>query len=83
MLSVVQTAPAPACILPNVARIKGDLTSMVAELQAARQSYNDNSKTELFQALTRFAASGVTLQADLTATGRARTAYCDTQLTGP
>jgi hypothetical protein len=83
MLSVVQTAPAPVCILPNVTRLKGDLTTMVAALHAAIQSYNDNSKTELFQGLTRFAAGGQTLQVDLTATGRARTAYCDTQLTGP
>jgi hypothetical protein len=83
MLSVVQTSPAPVCILPNVTRVKGDLTTMVAGLQLARQSYNDNSKTELYQGLSRFYAGGVSLQADLTATGKARTAYCDTQVTGP
>jgi hypothetical protein len=83
MLSVVQTTPAPVCILPNVTRVKGDLTTMVAGLQLAVQSYNDNKKTELYQGLSRFYASSQSMQLDLTAAGRARTAYCDTQLTGP
>jgi hypothetical protein len=83
MLSVVQTTPAPVCILPNVVRVKGDLTTMVAGLQLARQSYNDNSRAEIFQGLTRFYVGGQSMQADLTAAGKARTAYCDTQLNGP
>jgi hypothetical protein len=83
VLSVVQTAPAPVCITPNVTRLKGDLSTMDVALQLAIQSYNDNSKTELSQGLSRFYSGGVRMQVDLTAIGNARTVYCDTQLTGP
>jgi hypothetical protein len=83
MLSVVQNAPTPVCIAPNVARFKVDLTAMDAALQVALQSYNDNSKSELVKGLGRFYSASARMQVDLTAIGNARTAYCDTQLTGP
>jgi hypothetical protein len=82
-VAVVNDAPAPVCIVPNVSKVKIDLAGLDAFLQNALQAYTDGSKSGLAAGLAGFAYEDRMLQGDILAAFKAQASFCDTQLTGP
>jgi hypothetical protein len=82
-VTVVNDAPAPVCLVPNVSKLKIDLAGLDAFLQNALQAYTDGSKRGLAAGLAGFAYEDRMLQGDILAAFKAQASFCDTQLTGP
>jgi len=81
--TVIAAAQVPSCVAPSVAKLAGDLGVIQVYMNNALRSFSDNSKSELAAALAGFNRSYRILQSDFAGAIKAKTTYCDTQLTGP
>jgi hypothetical protein len=74
--------PVPACILPQVAKVRADLGSIVAAVKYMIQSYADNNVDHLRTGLKSYNIANHTLQSDAPTVVKAQ-AGCDGQPGGP
>jgi hypothetical protein len=82
-ISVVNSTTSPACIAPNLSKLRADLASTDSYVRTALQAYTDNSKRELGQGVIHLSAAYRAVQADFLGAQKAQSLYCDTQLAGP
>jgi hypothetical protein len=76
-------ATPPACIAPQVARVRADLTAIDQGVQLALGSFKNTNTIQMRQGLTRLNAGSKPLNSDIQAVQKAPALVCNGQPEGP
>jgi hypothetical protein len=83
VLALFGSETIPACIAPAASKVKADLGSIDASLQAMKRAFDANQSRTFIVYAVAIRNSAAPVQSDLAAATRAEIASCDRTVTGP